>query len=160
MSKCHIFKISVVVPGESVEEAWNTFQQNPEKYIPEKTSDHIEVTGVNANMRAVAIFSEHREPSEKEKAYAHVHGWQLKEGSLGNLCFVKKDIRVIAWNHGWAPSHPATGVFDNASWHSAIHAMNVADQMFFGGNRDDILGWFGVGVSGIEPHPARPLPLD
>jgi len=151
----YLFNVTVVVPGENDKDAYHEFLKNPKKYLPQKLSERIPVTGVDCTLRAITCYGQGREPTEKEKAYANVHGWDFSCCDTVGWSFQKGDIRVIGWSRGWAPSHPATGVFDNAAWGSAIHAMNVADQMFFDGHKDDILGWFGLS-GGLKPHPARP----
>lgn len=155
----HIFQLNVVVEGETEEEAWKNLQMDPRKYLPEKPTDRILVKGANSSLRMVTSYGSGPEPTEKQKAYAAFHGWDFvcKENLWEKMewSFHKGEIRVIWWGGGWAPSHPATGVFDNAAWGEAICALNVADQMFFGGHRDDKLGWFGL-LGGVKRHPARP----
>lgn len=158
----YIFNYSVVSPGNTPEEAWENFVLNPKPLLPKNVGQAIAVTGANAQQRSVTCFVEAREPTVKEMAFANHHGWSLEESmrfQSKTYSFYKEHssglIKVIPWNLGWAPSHPATGVFDNAAWGSAIHALNVADTMFFDGNRDDILGWFGTSEQ-CPPHPARP----
>lgn len=57
--------------------------------------------------------------------------WSTRPGSDWPTRFIRNEkISVIWWDNGWACSVSPTGVFDNASFGSAIAAMKMADKMF------------------------------
>jgi hypothetical protein len=104
----HIFQLNVVVDGETEEEAWKNLLMYPRKYLPEKTTSRIKVEGVDASLKMVTTYGSGPEPTEKQKAYANFHGWDIVGGEnyweKMVWSFHKGEVRVIWWGGGWAPS--------------------------------------------------------
>lgn len=136
MSNGQIFKINIVVPGEDEEKAWEDFQANPSKYLPEKMSDRIVVTGADCTLKAVQTYGEPPELAKYQLRYAEHFGWSQNERGWWIKADQEEDpedprCSIIAWGRGWAPRHSASGLLDNAAWGDLRAAIRTADEMFF-----------------------------
>jgi hypothetical protein len=71
---------------------------------------------------------------EEAQIWASENGWDWAYRHQGwdwPSSFIRDEkVSVIWWDSGWACSVSPTGVFDNASFGSAITAMKMADKLF------------------------------